>query len=169
MRLSLQDPGVRRALGKLAVKAMDLKPALTEFGSYEVASTQRRIEQEIDPEGDRWPELAMSTQLKRTGAGAGRDIKGRYTGGHGEGEARGADHMLRAKGLLFASLTYLASRFDLAIGSNRIYAALQQFGGNDDMPPGPAAVPARPYLGFSNEDEEELGFIVAEHLGSAVP
>ncbi|WP_297830902.1 phage virion morphogenesis protein [Thermomonas sp.] len=32
------------------------------------------------------------------------------------------------------------------------YAALHQFGGTSGMAPGPAAVPARPYLGASPED-----------------
>lgn len=153
LSVSLTDANVKRALQALAVRTVNLEPAFKEFGSYEVTSTQHRIEEEHDPDGKRWPELRPSTQLARRGRS--RSI-------------RGGEHMLRVSNLLFQSLTYLASQFELAVGSNRIYAALQQLGGTPDMPPGPAHVPARPYLGLSSDDQEELGIILLEHLGGAV-
>jgi len=34
---------------------------------------------------------------------------------------------------------------------DEIYAAIHQLGGTDDMAPGPAAIPARPYAGLSEQ------------------
>lgn len=50
------------------------------------------------------------------------------------------------------------------IGSNKIYAAIHQFGGEDDMAPGPAAIPAREYLGISKETEADILDILEEYL-----
>ncbi|MDD4864524.1 MAG: phage virion morphogenesis protein [Alishewanella agri] len=50
------------------------------------------------------------------------------------------------------------------IGSNKIYAAIHQFGGEDDMAPGPAAIPAREYLGISKETEQNILDILEEYL-----
>lgn len=44
------------------------------------------------------------------------------------------------------------------------YAALHQFGGTPDMAPGPAAVPAREYMGVGPEDLAWIEATVAEHL-----
>ena len=45
---------------------------------------------------------------------------------------------------------------ELRVGSNLVYAAIHQFGGTPDMHPGPAAIPARAYLGLSDADVVEI-------------
>lgn len=40
--------------------------------------------------------------------------------------------------------------------SNKIYAAIHQFGGTTDMPSGPAGIPARQYFGVSTDDEQSM-------------
>lgn len=50
------------------------------------------------------------------------------------------------------------------IGSNKVYAAIHHFGGEDDMAPGPAAIPAREYFGISKEGEEDILDILADYL-----
>lgn len=50
------------------------------------------------------------------------------------------------------------------IGSNKIYAAIHHFGGEDDMAPGPAAIPTREYFGISQEAEADILDILAEYL-----
>lgn len=152
VQITLDDADVQRALGALLMRTASLQPAFEEFGNYEVSATQHRIEHEVTPEGARWPELAPITVRKRVSK---------------RGPMRGPDHMLRVKNFLFSSLTYIASALDLAVGSNRIYAALQQLGGTDDMKGGAAHVPPRPYLGLSRDDEQELGAVLVNHLGGA--
>lgn len=70
----------------------------------------------------------------------------------------------RKKGqtLLVASGAYRDSYFwdltgeALRVGSNMAQAALLNFGGTDDMAPGPAAVPARQHLGLSEDNIAEI-------------
>ncbi|MCG9754998.1 phage virion morphogenesis protein [Shewanella insulae] len=50
------------------------------------------------------------------------------------------------------------------VGCNEIYAVIHQFGGTDDMPAAPAAVPARPYMGLSAEDEQSILLIINDYL-----
>ncbi|HDJ1091332.1 TPA: phage virion morphogenesis protein, partial [Escherichia coli] len=42
------------------------------------------------------------------------------------------------------------------IGSNEPYAAIHQWGGLPGMPPGLAAIGARPYMGFDEVAEQEI-------------
>lgn len=44
----------------------------------------------------------------------------------------------------------------LRVGSNMVQAAILNFGGTDDMAPGPAAIPARQHLGLSDANAEEI-------------
>jgi phage virion morphogenesis protein len=44
------------------------------------------------------------------------------------------------------------------------YGAIHQFGGTSDMPPRLAAIPARPFLGLSDNDEKEVIEILSEFL-----
>jgi phage virion morphogenesis protein len=152
VRMELQSETARTALGRLLARSLSLRQPFEEIGASLVASTQQRIEDERDPAGNAWDDLALSTQLRRVGKSG----------------IRGPDHMLRVKGLLVGSLTYIASDLTLQEGSNRVYAALQQFGGDDGMAPGPAAVPARPYLGLSDDDEREIDAILVGHLEGAI-
>lgn len=44
----------------------------------------------------------------------------------------------------------------LRVGSNMVQAAILNFGGTDDMAPGPAAIPARQHLGLSDANVVEI-------------
>ncbi|MEI8599765.1 phage virion morphogenesis protein [Shewanella sp. PP-Sp27a-2] len=61
--------------------------------------------------------------------------------------SQGGKILQASAGGLAASVAADSGDFWAAIGSNKIYAAIHHFGGTDDMPAGPAGIPARPYLG----------------------
>lgn len=48
--------------------------------------------------------------------------------------------------------TVQATDASVSIGSNRIYAAMHQYGGRTRF----GQIPARPYLGISDEDEQAI-------------
>lgn len=148
LSLTVEDNAVQRALAGLVASALRLRDPLEEVGAALVTSTQQRFEREEDPEGEPWAELAESTKTRRVSKTA----------------MRGGEHILRDRGHLFNSLTYLATDTQVEVGSNRVYAAIHQLGGTADMAPGPAAVPARPFLGISGEDEREIAEILLDHL-----
>lgn len=74
--------------------------------------------------------------------------------------------LLQAGGDLLDTLTYVVDidGSGVEIGSNQPYAAIQQFGGTEDMAPGPAAIRARPYLGISDDNKEELESVALDWL-----
>jgi len=69
---------------------------------------------------------------------------------------KGGKSLLEGEGDLLDSITYEVDRGQVSVGSNLVYAAIHQHGGTPDMAPGPAGVPARPYLGFSDNDLAEI-------------
>lgn len=152
IEVTIADAPTRALLAALRARAGALQPAFREIGSMLKASTRQRFEAERGPSGQRWARLAQSTQRKRVTKAA----------------RRGGANILRNKGLLYASITYLATTDDVRVGTNKRYAAIHQLGGTPDMAAGPAAIPARPFLGLDAADEVEIGAILAKHLARGV-
>lgn len=86
------------------------------------------------------------------------------------GTRNAGQSLLQSEGDLLDTLTYAVDIDGEAveIGSNEPYAAIQQFGGKSGMPPGPAAIPPRPYLGLSNENESDIADLVTHWLDARV-
>lgn len=123
-----------------------------------LSSTQQRFEAEQGPDGEPWPALAESTVNTLLGSPGSKNRA-----------RRGSANKLRVSGLLYQSITYKATDREAEVGTNRVYAALQQLGGTPEMKnAGARAVPARPFLGLSSDDQEEALRILAEHLMEGV-
>lgn len=73
-------------------------------------------------------------------------------------DQRSSGTILNLFGPLRDSLSYAVNlnAREAYVGSNLEYAAIQQFGGTDAMAPGPAGIPARPYLGISRENQSDI-------------
>lgn len=147
--LELRSETVARALGALAARAGDLSEPLGEIGATLVLSTRQRFFSEKDPEGKAWQPLKPRTQKRKVGA---------------VGRRRGTKHILRQRRTLFNSVAHLVEDDEVAIGSPDKRAAIHQLGGTDDMAPGPAGIPARPYLGISEADEGDIAATLLRHL-----
>lgn len=74
----------------------------------------------------------------------------------------------RTQGGLAASLTPGYDATSASVGSNKVYAAIHQFGGLSSMPPGPAAVPARPYMGLSPQGISDIVSIINQKHAEAL-
>ena len=146
------------ALGQLLARARNLKPAYEEIGSVLVTLTQERFEAERAPDGTPWTPFALATLRRRLGSQKPKK------GGKGGGASL-APKLLQDKRILFRSITYQADASGVAEGTNVKYAALHQFGGTEDMAPGPAHVPARPYLGLEAPDAARVSTILVHYLG----
>lgn len=156
--IDVDDAEIQKAVRKLIANAARARPAFDEIGSMLLASTQQRFEDESGPDGEPWPALAKSTTEALLGDPG---SKGR--------RKRGSANMLRVSGLLYQSITYAATDREAEVGTNRVYAALQQLGGTPEMKnAGARAVPARPYLGLSSEDRDEALHILTQHLMKGV-
>lgn len=130
---------------------------MDDFGSYMVSEIQSRFENEHGPDGEPWE----------------KSYRAREKGGQ----------TLNDSGILKQSITYAHTADKLEIGSAMIYAAIHQFGG--EIKPKSADklsfrvgghfiqtsqvnMPARPYLGFTDDDEAELVNIIHDHWQGAL-
>lgn len=146
VEIVLSDSPVLQVLGSLLDKLDDLSEPMNDIAAVLESATEGAFEAEADPvTGQAWASLS-DAYLKANPKRQGGKILQASAGG------------------LAASVAADSGDFWAAIGSNKIYAAIHQFGGTDDMPAGPAGIPARPYLGVSREDEQSMLGILGEYL-----
>ena len=139
--------GLNERIRRLAAGLGDSESLLQSLAAEIESQTRRRIADEKSaPDGTPWPGWSDAYARSRHG-------------GHS---------LLQSEGSLLDSITSAVSSGAAETGSNLVYAALQQFGGEQGMPPGPAAVPAREFLGASAQDAAELQEIVDEWLSGQV-
>lgn len=171
--VGFEDRAVRQALKRLQRAGADLQPAWRDIGEYLLNSTRERFDREQAPDGTPWEPLAESTlrrkMLKGVGRGKGKPRKSLTTG---RGNTKvGAIRRLASNQILVESgnlrdlMRYQATREGLRFGSDRVYAAIQQFGGADVGRPD---IPARPFLGLSAADRAEVLAILNQHLEAAL-
>lgn len=147
----------KAGLERLSKTISDLWSTLDAIGAYLVASAHRRFERQVGPDGKPW---APSIRAQ---------IEGGWT--------------LLDSGRLRASLTWLAGRHSVEVGTNVIYAAIHQLGGTIRAKNAPnlrfqiagrwiskpsVVIPARPFLGIDQEDELEIDAIVQADLAAAI-
>ncbi|MFN3582613.1 phage virion morphogenesis protein [Phenylobacterium sp.] len=154
VKITLDDLRVRQALQTTLGRARDLRPALRAIGQAGVAQTRKRFISKRAPDGSTW---------KKT--------------------AKPSGETMIDKGLLLRSISARAPEADsVSWGSNRIYAAQRQFGGEirpvrakalrfriggngEWISVGKITQPARPYLGVNADDQAEFAAILLRHLG----
>jgi len=130
---------ISQALNRLLKQGSDLKPALTVIGEHLLESTQERMKQEQAPDGTTWDPLSINTILNK-------DLTGQ------------SDSILRGYGTLADTLNYQIGANQMMLGTPLEYGASHQFGRDE------ANIPARPFLGFSENDESEILDILRDHL-----
>ncbi|MAZ33392.1 MAG: phage virion morphogenesis protein [Thalassospira sp.] len=135
-----------------------LRPALLEIGEHLQGSVEERFRTETDPEGNAWTPLTAFTKAnKRTDQ--------ILTESSGSG--------------LRGSIHYTAGNDTLEQGTNKIYGAIHQLGGVIKPKNGSAlaigkpggefalvkqvTIPARAYLGLSDDDKQAIDAILARH------
>lgn len=140
IQVEVDDAEIRRVLQRLIDAAINPRPALLEIGEDLIDSTKKRFGSESGPDGVPWARNAPST-VKRKGrdqplTGSGKD----------------------SKGTLMDQINYqLFGNDTLEVGSPTVYAAMQQFGGaKAQFPHLWGDIPARPFIGISDADEEEI-------------
>lgn len=123
-------------LGRLNALGQPRRQAegLANIGGLIESQTRARFDERTSPEGDPWAAWSEG-----------------YAATRKKGQT-----LLVASGGFRDSIAWDLTGEELRVGSNMVYAALHQAGGTDDMAPGAAAVPARPYLGLSDENVREI-------------
>jgi len=142
------------ALNELLRRTGDLEPAFEKIGEYLLKSHDDRWRREEAPDGSKWAALSPATKALK---------------------AKNADKILVLEGDLRGSLVYQTSHHSLFFGTNKVYGAVHQFGAEQGefgrtQRGGPIPwgdIPARPFLGLSDEDEMEIAEIVRGYLANS--
>jgi phage gpG-like protein len=169
-KIEINDRPVIEALNQLAAAGQDLTPAMRAISMALLSQTEANFAAEAGPLG-KWPALAQSTVEGRVGKVAGKTKGGwRKDGRLSKGAAGKAAGMkiLQDTGRLAASVTPFWSETEAGVGSNAIYAAIHQLGGQAGRNL-KSLIPARPYLpgteaGLQDGMEERVLDTIQEYL-----
>lgn len=155
--VSLHWGGLDKALGRATGKLGNTQALMESVGEALVSGTKKRFDEKKDPEGTPWKPSRRALE------------KGGKT--------------LMHSGRLRRSIDYAATSDKVMVGSNLAYARIHQKGG--EITPKKAkklvfkdsdgktvavdavTIPARPYLGVSKEDMEDIKATMADFLAGA--
>lgn len=129
----------------------NLRPLLLEIGVDLTESTKQRFVTTLDPDGNKWLLNTPATLLAEDKFGNLRK----------EGDTPLTNH-----GDLAASIHYFMIGNDtVEVGSNMVQAAMMQFGSTKaEFPKLWGDIPARPYIGFSDDDRQHILELVGDYL-----
>jgi len=141
IRLTIDDRALRARLLALQSKLADTSQAMSEIAEVMLIGVHDRFDSETAPDGGRWKAHSAATVARRGGRAT----------------------ILRERGRLIGSIHPASDRTSARVGTNLVYGAIHQFGGRTGRGHA-AAIPARPYLGFSAEDMDRIGETLEEWL-----
>ena len=139
--IELDDAEVQAALGRLVRRLSNPAPVLDDIGRRLVSSTILRFEREHAPDGTPWKPSQRA------------EAEGGVT--------------LTDTARLWQSITHRVSGDAVEVGTNVVYGAIHQFGGQAGRGHS-VTLPARPYLGVSTGDRRAILRIVRRALERAV-
>ncbi|GAB1384898.1 phage virion morphogenesis protein [Melaminivora sp.] len=117
-----------------AMGQFDASTLLPRLGEYLQRSTQERFKTQTDPDGAPWAQLAPHTKKRK-----------KYN----------PQKILTLRGTLRSQIRYqVLDKHSVQVGSALPYAATHQFGRD--------AIPARPFVGLSAADRQEIQAIIAD-------
>ena len=125
--IDINDAEIQAALNQLAAKLGDLTPFFKDVGETLLNSTRERFRTQTAPDGTAWAALSPAYRARKPSH---------------------KDKPLTLSGVLRGTLTKQVDKDSLRIGTPLIYGATHQFGRG--------AIPARPFLGLSAEDRNDL-------------
>lgn len=146
---------VKAVFESLQARLADLTPVFQDIGEAMLNVTRERFNSQTAPDGSTWQALSP---------------------GYTKRKPRNKDKILTLYGHLRGTLNYQAGPREVRIGTPLIYGATHQFGAAKGafgrtrfgVPIPWGAIPARPFLGLSSSDEQDLLDILNEHLSRAM-
>lgn len=154
--IELDARDLRRRLERLQRAGEDLSPALRDISRSLAEGAEDAFQRETSPAGTAWPDLRPTTIALRTK------------------QRKWPGKKLQVSSTLAGSITAAWSRSTAVVGTNLVYGRTHQFGarkgefGSSKRRPIPwGAIPARPFFGQSNADDEEILDILEHHFSRA--
>ena len=152
---TIQDEQVRRAFNQLSWTVKNTLPIMNAVGTALVEGTHQRFENGTGPDGAAWAPLNPGYAAGKRGPGILRESGNR--------------------GGLMGSITRRASKDSVEVGTNKVYAAIHQFGGTISSKSGgylsfaiggqfvrvrSVTIPARPFIGISEDDVKNVSEVI---------
>jgi phage virion morphogenesis protein len=131
IEIKIEDAELQKVISKLISKTRNLRPLMKNIAGIMMDSVEENFEKEGRPE--KWTPLAKPTIKQRT-------KKGYWPG-----------KILQMRGELAASITSKYDDNSAVVGTNKIYAAIHQFGGNAGRNK-KVKILARPYLKLGDKE-----------------
>lgn len=158
--VSVDSERAGRALKLAAQHCKDLRPALKSIGEHMLRSVDRNFAAEGRPM--KWRPWSMATiESRRGGRGKTYTKKGQLRAA--TSRMLTASKILTMSSRLRRSVTYQVQPESVLVGTNVIYAAIHQFGGECGRGK-MVRMPARPYLMVQDEDWDAIADIVYSHV-----
>lgn len=155
--LRVDDSKVIALLGDLKARAGNVRPVMSEIGDIVISSVEKNIEvggRYSSPESwkggtRKWKGLSSATIKQRT-------KKGYWPG-----------KILQQTGSMAGSLSKKVGNNSVIVGTNKVYGAIQQFGGKAGRGH-KVTIPARPWIVVQDEDLTEIGHAITAYLMKGV-
>ena len=153
--ITIDDNDVRDALNNLIAATTDMTPVMRNISEQLLISSRQRFVDEEAPDGTAWKPLKESTKQRKK---------------------RNKEKILTESGYL-QNLVTAVTRDSAAVGSNRVYANVHQFGAEkgefgstakSKLPIPWGDIPARPFLGISDDDRVDILETITNYLSRRV-
>jgi phage virion morphogenesis protein len=145
-------------------RAKDFTPVLSEIGEDMAESTKNRFATTQAPDGTPWAPNSAATLARYS------DLFARKKDGSlskkAQAKISGKKPLTGETKSLATTINYqVLSGNQVGIGSPMVYASMQQYGGNkSDYPNLWGNIPARPFLGASEEDKTNIADLVESYM-----
>ena len=143
IEIKIDDKEIQKYLQKLVSKTENLRPLMKNIAGIMMDSVEENFEKEGRPE--KWQGIAKSTIKQRT-------KKGYWPG-----------RILQVRGELAASITSKYDENSALVGTNKVYAAIHQFGGDAGRNK-KVEIPVRPYLKLGETEKTEIIHEIQNYL-----
>ncbi|MFO1495141.1 MAG: phage virion morphogenesis protein [Lysobacterales bacterium] len=163
-------PETQAMLSRMERLGVDLRPLMQEIGEQLTESTKQRFATGTAPDGTQWAPNAQSTYLTYLAKFRGSLGKnGRLTRA-GIGRVTSKRPLVGESRRLSSEIYYRATRNSVDVGSAVEYAAAQHFGNptNRFFGKALAPIPARPFVGLSDQDQVMLVTTAGRFLQNAL-
>lgn len=153
----------------LKVGSSGMEPVFHDIGEHLVATTKQRFKDSVDPDGNAWQLNSARTIASLLSKHYDQRYKDKKSVLTKKGRELSDKKPLIDTGKLSSYIRYQADNESVAIssyrmlgkGSNKVNAAVHQFGSKDGK------TPARPFLGISKEDSDYILKDIIRYLGSS--
>lgn len=159
VEMNLQElDGVRKKLDKAKLSPQERRQLLASVAQLAEQQSKERFDTQTDPDGNRWKEISAVTAAY---------YQRKFITNHS---------ILVISGGLRESIESQVNSWQAIVGATKVYAATHQYGAkkgqfgrtrkNAPIPWGD--IPARPFLGFNDENVSEISRCVDEYLAEKI-